>query len=74
MHDIIITLTDLSNNRLLLQGGANVNAIDNDGWTPLHAAAHWEEEEACKILGEYGASFDAKNYSVIRSRSKTKFF
>lgn len=50
--------------RLLLEHGANVNALDNDGWTPLHAAAHWEQEEACKILAEYGASFDIKNYSV----------
>ena len=39
--------------------------MDKDGWTPLHAAAHWEQEEACRILVEYGASFEIKNYSVI---------
>ena len=49
--------------RMLLQAGANLNAVDKDGWTPLHAAAHWEQEESCKILAENGASFDIKNYS-----------
>jgi protein phosphatase 1 regulatory subunit 12A len=52
--------------RVLLQANANVNAGDKDGWTPLHAAAHWEQEEACKILAENGALFDIKNYSVIQ--------
>jgi len=37
--------------------------VDKDGWTPLHAAAHWEQEEACRILAEAGADFDAKTYS-----------
>ncbi len=50
--------------KLLIQYGANVNALDHDGWTPLHAAAHWEQEEACRILSENGASFDVKNYSL----------
>lgn len=51
--------------KLLLQSGANVNAVDKDGWTPLHAAAHWEQEEACKILVENGANFEIRNLSVI---------
>ena len=50
--------------KLLIQYGANVNALDKDGWTPLHAAAHWEQEEACRILSENGANFDIKNYSL----------
>ena len=49
--------------RILLQSGADVNAVDKDGWTPLHAAAHWEQEEACKILSESGAEFGIKTYS-----------
>jgi ankyrin repeat protein len=51
--------------RLLIQSGANVNAVDKDGWTPLHAAAHWEQEETCRILAENGASFEMRNYSVL---------
>ncbi len=47
----------------LLQRGVNVNAIDNDRWTPLHAAAHWEQEEACRILAQNGADFTAQTYS-----------
>lgn len=26
---------------ILLKAGADVNSQDYDGWTPLHAAAHW---------------------------------
>ena len=36
--------------RLLIQSGYDVNIKDYDGWTPLHAAAHWGKEEACRIL------------------------
>ena len=48
---------------LLVQRGVNVNAVDNDGWTPLHAAAHWEQEEACKLLVQHGADFGAQTFS-----------
>ena len=40
-----------------------MNALDKDGWTSLHAAAHWEQEEACKILAENGADFSIKTFS-----------
>ncbi|XP_029338578.1 protein phosphatase 1 regulatory subunit 12A isoform X9 [Mus caroli] len=36
--------------KLLIQAGYDVNIKDYDGWTPLHAAAHWGKEEACRIL------------------------
>lgn len=53
--------------RILLEAGADVNAKDFDGWTPLHAAAHWAQEEACKILVENFCNFEAKNNSVRRT-------
>ena len=45
---MIIYLTNFF--RLLIQAGYDVNIKDYDGWTPLHAAAHWGKEEACRIL------------------------
>jgi protein phosphatase 1 regulatory subunit 12A len=47
---------------LLVKAGAQVNAQDFDGWTPLHAAAHWGQGEACRILAENYANMDIKNY------------
>lgn len=32
-----------------------MHAKDFEGWTPLHAAAHWSEKEACRILMEHKA-------------------
>lgn len=46
--------------RLLLQAGANIEAKDVDGWTPLHAAAHWAQEEACKLLADNMCNMAAK--------------
>ncbi|WP_411022994.1 ankyrin repeat domain-containing protein, partial [Salmonella sp. s51228] len=28
----------------LISLGADTDAVDNDGWTPLHTAVHWEQE------------------------------
>ncbi|KIH46740.1 ankyrin repeat protein, partial [Ancylostoma duodenale] len=38
--------------------------VMEDGWTPLHAAAHWAEKDSCKILLEHGASITDTNYAV----------
>lgn len=54
----------LSVSSVLLQGGANVNSQDFDGWTPLHAAAHWGQKEACEMLVEEFCDMDMKNYVV----------
>lgn len=42
-----------------------MNAQDFDGWTPLHAAAHWGQKEACEILVENFCDMDKKNYVVM---------
>lgn len=53
-----------SSSSVLLRAGANINAVDNDGWTPLHAAAHWDKQDIIKYLVEKNADLDAKNYAV----------
>ncbi|XP_061570981.1 protein phosphatase 1 regulatory subunit 12A isoform X9 [Cololabis saira] len=47
--------------KLLIQAGYDVNIKDYDGWTPLHAAAHWGKEEACRILVENLCDMDLIN-------------
>ena len=47
--------------RLLIRYGADVNVMDNDLWTPMHAAATCANLEICKILIEHGADLLAVN-------------
>lgn len=54
--------------RLLIQAGFNLNVQDNDGWTPLHAAAHWGVKEACSILAEALCDMDIRNKLVSERR------
>lgn len=50
--------------RLLVQAGYDPDVRDHDGWTPLHAAAHWGAEEACSILAEALCNMDARDKLV----------
>ncbi|KAL8621929.1 hypothetical protein ACOMHN_046133 [Nucella lapillus] len=47
--------------RVLLQAGVDINSCDADGWTPLHAAVHWGQEESCQILVDGLCDMDIKN-------------
>ena len=45
----------------LLDAGADVEAKNDDGWTPLHAAAWHDNSEALVALLEAGADVNARN-------------
>uniref|UniRef100_UPI00398E58C9 protein phosphatase 1 regulatory subunit 12A-like isoform X2 n=1 Tax=Pristiophorus japonicus TaxID=55135 RepID=UPI00398E58C9 len=47
--------------KLLIQAGFDVNSLDNDGWTPFHAASHWGKEEVCRLLVENLCNMQAIN-------------
>lgn len=42
--------------RLLLQAGADVNAADHEGWSPLHVAASWNLYNVIQELARFGGS------------------
>ena len=46
---------------LLVHAGCEINQQDYDGWTPLHAAAHWAQREACELLADSYVNMDVKN-------------
>ena len=46
--------------KLLLERGANVNAVDDEGTTPLILASYRGHAEAAKLLLERGAAVDAQ--------------
>ncbi|MEW6542805.1 MAG: ankyrin repeat domain-containing protein [Nitrospirota bacterium] len=48
--------------RALLDKGADVNASDLTGWTPLHAAAYKGDPEVIQLLVEKGALVSASNW------------
>ena len=45
--------------RLLIDKGANVSAVDEDGWTPLHVAAQNEHKVVASLLIDGGADVSA---------------
>ena len=44
-----------------LADGADVNAKDEKGATPLHLAAAWDRKEVAELLIDNGADVNAKN-------------
>ena len=46
--------------KILIDNGANVDAKDNDDWTPLHIAVN-KTTDIVKVLLENGAQIDTKN-------------
>jgi ankyrin repeat protein len=53
---------DFNKVRLALNFGADVNAKDNRGWTPLHFASYWNHIEIAKLLIEVGVDVRATDY------------
>src|SRR5262245_12431106 len=47
--------------RGLIQKGADVRAVQPDGATALHWAAHWSDADMVALLIRAGASVDARN-------------
>ncbi|XP_012707447.1 protein phosphatase 1 regulatory subunit 12A isoform X2 [Fundulus heteroclitus] len=47
--------------KVLLQCRVDVDCRDVDGWTPLHAAAHWGQEEVCTLLADHMCDMAAVN-------------
>ena len=46
---------------ILLENGHDVNSIDENGSTPLHAASYHGHEDIIKLLISYGADINRKN-------------
>jgi ankyrin repeat protein len=54
-----VSINDLSRVRRLLERGANVNAVDNYGRTPLHQAAQYDHRDIVALLLQSGANVNA---------------
>ena len=64
--DFALSLSHVA--RLLLERGANVNAVRYDSYTALHVAAQFGRVEVVRVLLEHGANVDAEDED-----SKTAF-
>ncbi|XP_041853818.1 protein phosphatase 1 regulatory subunit 12A isoform X2 [Melanotaenia boesemani] len=47
--------------KVLLKCEVDLDSRDIDGWTPLHAAAHWGQEEVCTLLADNMCDMGAVN-------------
>ncbi|VDQ11230.1 unnamed protein product [Trichobilharzia regenti] len=48
----------------LVKHGANVNNRTEDGWTPLHSAAFWNQLASVQLLLEAGADQNARMFFI----------
>lgn len=60
LHKAIIQ-EELEKVRALIARGDDIQAVDNDGATPLHYAAYLANAEIARVLVQSGARVDAKN-------------
>lgn len=60
LHQAILK-KDLNKVRTLIARGDDIQAVDNDGATPLHYAAYLAHAQIAKLLLQNGAHVDAKN-------------
>jgi ankyrin repeat protein len=52
----------------LLKGdAAQANAYNDDGWTPLHLAAHYGQLDAAEVLLSYGADSSARSRNSLNN-------
>lgn len=58
--------------RLLLEAGADPNAVGERGCTPLHHALEKAHRNVARMLVAAGSSLDAKNRDAITPRDMTK--
>jgi ankyrin repeat protein len=47
--------------KMLLDAGANINAVNNNGQTALHAAARMDMKDFVRFIGERGANLEVKD-------------
>ena len=52
--------------RILIDGGADINAKDRIGMTPLHWAAFWNSLDVASLLMEHGANTDGIDLSWMK--------
>lgn len=46
--------------KLLIQHGADVNALTDFKWTPLHSSCQWSNNKCVAMLLQYGADVNAR--------------
>ena len=55
---LIIILVEVA--LLLIEAGAEIEPRSNDGWTPLHSAARWDNDAMASLLLSRGADVNSR--------------